>query len=67
MNQTMSKQCAELSKARKKGKVAMTWLKPEGCVKQSPAQLQTKSLCPLLIHAEPKKKGNKKGGWGIKW
>ena len=49
MNQTMSKQCAELSKARKKGKVAMTWLKPEGCVKNSPAYLQTKSLCPLWL------------------
>ena len=37
LDQTMSEQCAELPKAKKKEKVTMTWLKPEGCVKQSPA------------------------------
>ena len=35
LKQTMSEQCAKLS-ARKKI-VTMTWLKPEGCVNQSPS------------------------------
>ena len=35
--QTMSEQCAELSKEKRREIVTITWLKPEGCMKQSPS------------------------------
>ena len=43
----------------KKGKVTMTWLKPDGCVKQSPSWLPTKSLCSHLFRIKPKRKEGK--------
>ena len=54
LDQTMFEQCAELSKANRKENSNSNNV-------QSPAQLQAKSLCPLLFRAEPKRKGNKKG------
>ena len=54
------KQCAELSKAKRKKIVTITWLKPKGCMKQSPFWLPTKSLCLLFLRVEPKRKKKKK-------
>ena len=54
--QTMSEQYETLSIAKGREQVTITWLKPEGCMKQSPSQLPTKSLCLLLLRVEPKRK-----------
>ena len=58
LDQTMFKQMCRIVKSKKKGKA--TWLKPKGCMKQSSSWLPTKSLCPLLLRGEPKRKRKRK-------
>ena len=54
------------SKKKEKATVTITWLKPEGCMKQSPPWLPPKPLCPCLFTLNQREKKKDRQGKGQK-